>query len=73
MNQNVILAYGPNLKLTTVKGTHVYSLYAKNEANKNIRFFIIKIKEKYTSVVLPFTLCNLDENLMPFQIKKTTI
>ena len=44
----VILAYGLNLKLTTVKGTHTQSLYAKNEANKNIRFFIIKIKEKYT-------------------------
>ena len=40
MNQNVILACGPNLKLTAVKGTHVHSLYAKNEANeKNIFSF----------------------------------
>ena len=39
MNQNVILAYGPNLKLTAVKGTHVHSSYAKNKANKNNRFY----------------------------------
>ena len=35
----VILACGPNLQLTAVKGTHVNRLYAKYEANKNIRFF----------------------------------
>ena len=38
MNQNVILAGGPNLKLTAVKGIHVHSLYAKNKANKSILF-----------------------------------
>ena len=35
----------PDLKLTAVKGTHVHSLYAKYEVNKNIWFLKIKIKE----------------------------